>query len=182
VFGIEAASLETIWETNWYEDGCASEEWGRRPHVALTADDRKALVKFQNAGINYLSTHTPREYAERTMERLNCMSCHAGENKIPRIDHAGDKFTTAWLEKLLLGEVDHIHPDQEARMPAFKSRAKILARGIAASHGSEIESESDPVDPELIAIGAELTGVSGYACVACHAAGPQPVACGRTTA
>lgn len=174
VLGTQAASLETIWTTNWYEDGCASEEWGRRPHVALSADDRKALVKFQNAGINYLSTHTPREYAERTMARLNCMSCHAGENKLPRIDHIGDKFTTEWLEKLLLGEVEHIHPDQEARMPAFKSRAKILARSIAALHGSKIESELAPVDPELVAIGAELTGVSGYACVACHAIGETP--------
>jgi mono/diheme cytochrome c family protein len=174
VVGTQAASLETIWETNWYEDGCASEEWGRRPHIALSADDRKALVKFQNAGINYLSNTTPREYAQRTMERLNCMTCHAGENKLPRIDHAGDKFTTAWLEKLLLGEVGHIHPDQEARMPAFKSRAKILAQSIAALHGSEIETASEAVDSELVKIGAELTGVSGYACVACHAVGDTP--------
>lgn len=174
VFGQQAASLETIWETNWYEDGCASEEWGLRPHVALSADDRKAMVRFQNAGIDYLSNTTPREYAQRTVERLNCMSCHGGDNKLPLIDHAGDKFTVAWLEKLFLGEVDQIHPDQEARMPAFKSRAKRLAESIAALHGSSIKTETSVVDPALVTIGAELTGLNGYACAACHAVGETP--------
>ena len=173
-FGTSAASLETIWKTNWYADGCVSEEWGKRPALALDADDRKALVRFQNAGINYLGNFTPREYAERTMERLNCTSCHSGENKLPRIDHAGDKLTTAWLEKLLLGEVDHIHPDVEARMPAFPSRAKLLAESIAALHGSELQIPAAQPDPELAAIGAELVGVTGYACIACHAVGDQP--------
>lgn len=173
-FGTNAASLDTIWETNWYADGCASEEWGRRPALALDADDRKALVKFQNAGMNYLSNSTPREYAQRTMKRLNCMSCHSGENKLPHIDHVGDKVTTAWLEKLLLGEVGNIHPDSEARMPAFASRAKLLSEGIAALHGSAIETEATEPDPDLAAIGAELVGISGYACIACHAAGDTP--------
>lgn len=168
------ASLDTIWETNWYADGCASEEWGRRPALALDADDRKALVKFQNAGMNYLSNSTPREYAQRTMERLNCMSCHSGENKLPHIDHVGDKLTTAWLEKLLLGEVGNIHPDLEARMPAFASRAKLLSEGIAALHGSAIETEVTEPDSDLAAIGAELVGITGYACIACHAVGDTP--------
>jgi len=173
-FGTSAASLETIWQTNWYADGCVSEEWGKRPALALDADDRRALVKFQNAGINYLGNSTPREYAQRTMERLNCMTCHSGENKLPRIDHAGDKLTTAWLEKLLLGEIDNIHPDVTARMPAFPSRAKLLAEGIAALHGSTMETPSVEADPDLVKIGAELAGVTGYACIACHAVGDQP--------
>jgi len=173
-FGTSAASLEAIWETNWYADGCVSEEWALRPALALDADDRKALVKFQNAGVNYLGNSTPREYAQRTMERLNCMTCHSGENKLPRIDHAGDKLTTTWLEKLLLGEVDHIHPDVEARMPSFPSRAKLLAESIAAMHGSAMEAPTNEPDPELVAIGAELVGITGYACMACHAVGDQP--------
>jgi len=175
VFGSSAvASLETIWETNWYEDGCVSEEWSRPPALALDADDRKALVRFQNAGMLYLSNSTPREYAQRTMERLNCMSCHSGDNKLPRIDHVGDKLTAEWLEKLFRGEVDQIHPDVEARMPAFASRAHELAEGIAALYGSSIETKKEPVNPELAAIGEQLAGVSGYACIACHAVGETP--------
>ncbi|GAB5560036.1 MAG: hypothetical protein SynsKO_16830 [Synoicihabitans sp.] len=173
-FGAGAASLEKIWETNWYAEGCVAEEWTQRPALALDADDRQALVKFQNAGMLYLGNSTPREYAQRTMERLNCMTCHSGENKLPRIDHAGDKLTTTWLEKLLLGQIDGVHPDVEARMPAFKSRAKLLAEGIAAIHGSALKTPVTEPDPEWVAIGAELVGVTGYACVACHAVGDTP--------
>ena len=169
-----AADLDTIWATNWYEDGCVSEEWGRVPELDLDAPKRNALVKFQNTGSQYLTHPTPREYAQRTMERLNCMSCHSGDNKLPRIDQAGDKFTVAWLEKLFRGEVGQIHPDQEARMPAFASRAQHLAKGIVAMHGSTMEEPSQATDPALVEIGHELTGVSGYACVACHAVGETP--------
>jgi len=171
LFRTGTTSLNTIWETNWYEDGCVSEEWGRAPGLDLDASARNALVKFQNTGNRNLSRSTPREYAQRTIERLNCMSCHSGENKLPRIDQAGDKFTAAWLEQLFQGEVGHIHPDQAARMPAFASRATKLAAGIMAMHGSLVETENHTTDPTLVQIGHELTGVSGYACAACHAVG-----------
>jgi mono/diheme cytochrome c family protein len=74
----------------------------------------------------------------------------------------------------LLGEIDNIHPDVTARMPAFPSRAKLLAEGIAALHGSTMETPSVEPDPDLVKIGAELAGVTGYACIACHAVGDQP--------
>lgn len=173
-FAVSGPSLQKMWDADWNAIGCVSENLGQAPVLDLDAGQRRSLVKFRNVGLRHLPNSTPREYAERTLDRLGCVTCHSGDNKLPLIDQAGDKLRTDWLESLFKGEVKNIHPDIEARMPAFKSRARHLAVGIAAAHGSKIESEAGDFDAELAQIGGELGGVTGYACIACHAAGDTP--------
>ena len=60
-------------------------------------------------------------------------------------------------------------------MPAFASRAANLAVGLAAKHGVPVtpEAAGPTPAPELVALGAKLTGTDGYSCVACHDAGSR---------
>src|SRR5262249_5580437 len=68
---------------------------------------------------------------------------------------------------------NRIRPWMEARMPAFASRAANLSLGLAAKHGVPLKTPPPAPNAELIPIGAKLTGVEGYSCVACHDAGSK---------
>jgi len=61
-------------------------------------------------------------------------------------------------------------------MPAFKSRAQLLAIGMAEQHGYPPKSPPEPpVDNALAEIGRKLVGKEGgFSCVSCHGIGPLP--------
>ena len=59
-------------------------------------------------------------------------------------------------------------------MPAFPSRSQFLAKGIAYRAGMAPPKNDFKLDPQLAKTGAEIAGLSGYACSACHAAGETP--------
>ena len=108
------------------------------------------------------------------MDRLQCATCHTGENKLPEIALAGEKLRADWTRSLLGGEVLKVRPWIHARMPAFKSRSESLAKGIAYRAGMDLANVEFKSDPVLAKKGAEIAGLTGYACVACHAAGEAP--------
>lgn len=151
---------------------------------AFTAEQRGALEAFTRAGFASLSRHVPAEFAERQSRLLNCTSCHGQIELIPPFEILGGKLKPEWAAKFISGEIPHklrydAHPKGEpwvdARMPAFKSRGALLARGLAQSHGYAPKNPVEtPVDMALAEHGRKLVGKDGgLSCVSCHAVGPM---------
>ena len=173
-----AKDLKEMWNTEWLEHGCLSEEEGNAPELGLSLDDKQALFAFKNidGNKNYTSLRrfVPHEYATRAMERFQCASCHSGENKLPEISLAGEKFHSDWLQSLLQGEGLKVRPWMSARMPGFPGHADSLAKGMTYRAGMDLSESKFEVDSTLSKSGKEIAGLTGYACVTCHAAGETP--------
>ncbi|MBL9188754.1 MAG: c-type cytochrome [Opitutaceae bacterium] len=176
--GAAPMSLEQIAVSDWTVRGCVAENRGSAPDYRFTPGQVSALIALRNAdrdvGMQSLRRFAPAEYAAAQLKALNCAQCHAGggEHKVPDIALAGEKFQREWLTQLIAGGLaEKIRPWQEARMPAFASRAANLALGLAAKHGVPAKTEPARTAPDLIAAGGQLAGEGGYACIACHDAG-----------
>ncbi len=100
----------------------------------------------------------------------------------PPIEILGAKLRPEWAAKFIAGEIPykprterhpHGEPWLEMRMPSFKSRATLLAEGLAARHGYPPHSPSEPpIDMELAKIGQKLVGKEGgFSCISCHGVG-----------
>jgi len=148
----------------------------------FTAAQREALDAFTLAGFASLSRHVPAEFAERHTRALNCTACHGQIDLIPTFEVLGGKLKPEWAAKFIAGEIPHkirydAHPKGEpwvdARMPAFKSRVKDLAIGMAQQHGYAPKTpEEKPVDMAMAEIGRKLVGKDGgFSCISCHGVG-----------
>ena len=173
-----AKGLRQMWNVEWLEHGCLSEEEGNAPELGLSLDDKQALLAFKNisGNRNYyaLRRFVPHEYASRAMERFQCATCHSGENKLPDITLAGEKLRTDWLESLFKGETLKVRPWMTARMPGFAHHSHLLAKGIAYRAGMVQSSPRPEAHATLVETGKKIVGLTGYGCVACHAAGETP--------
>ena len=149
----------------------------------FSAEERAALNAFTLAGFASLSRHVPAEFAERQTRALNCTACHGQIDLIPTFEVLGGKLKPEWAAKFIAGGIPHkirydAHPKGEpwveSRMPAFKSRAKDLANGMAQLHGYAPKTAAEtPVDAALAEVGSKLTGKDGgFSCVSCHGIGP----------
>ena len=145
-------------------------------------EQRAALDAFTLAGFSSLSRHVPAEFAERHHRALNCTACHGQIDLIPTFEALGGKLKPEWAAKFIAGDIPHklrydAHPKGEpwieSRMPAFKSRAKDLAIGMAQQHGYAPKAPAEaPVDIALAEIGRKLVGKDGgFSCVSCHGIG-----------
>jgi mono/diheme cytochrome c family protein len=174
-----AASFEEIARSDWTRKGCVSENRGRAPNFRFDGEQVAVLMALRNAdrdvGLQSLRRFAPAEYAASQVKALNCAQCHSGggENKLPDISLAGEKFDGDWLVKLFAGQHPKIRGWQEARMPAFASRAQPLAAGLAAKQGVPRKTAAPAADAQRVAVGAALTGETGYSCVACHDTGSR---------
>ena len=175
------SSFEDLARSDWTVKGCVSENRGRAPDFRFTPEQVAVLIALRNAdrdvGMQSFRRFAPAEYAAAQVKALNCAQCHAGsaggENKLPDITFAGEKFEQAWLADLIAGKHAKIRPWQEARMPAFASRAANLAAGLAAKHGVTTTAPRPAVRAAVATTGATLAGEGGYSCIACHDAGPR---------
>jgi len=149
----------------------------------FAAEERAALNAFTLAGFASLSRHVPAEFAERHTRALNCTACHGQIDLIPTFEVLGGKLKPEWAAKFIAGGIPHkirydAHPKGEpwveSRMPAFKSRAKDLADGMAQLHGYAPKTAAEtPVDAALAEVGRKLSGKDGgFSCVSCHGVGP----------
>jgi mono/diheme cytochrome c family protein len=149
----------------------------------FTAEERAALNAFTMAGFASLARHVPAEFAERQTRALNCTACHGQIDLVPTFEMLGGKLKPEWAAKFIAGEIPHkvrydAHPKGEpwlgARMPAYRSRAGILAHGMAQLHGHAPQSPTEaPVDAALAEVGRKLAGKDGgFSCVSCHGVGP----------
>ena len=150
----------------------------------FTEEQRTALEAFTLAGFVSLSRHVPAEFAERQARALNCTACHGQIDLVPPLEILGGKLKPEWSAKFIAGDIAHkirfdAHPKGEpwldARMPAFKSRAIQLARGMAQQHGyAPATPPEPPVDAALAEVGRKLVGKDGgFSCVSCHGIGPM---------
>ncbi|MEM9018591.1 MAG: hypothetical protein AAGC68_16390, partial [Verrucomicrobiota bacterium] len=170
-----SSPLTEMWEAEWLLTGCLSTEEANQPELGLSLEEKQALLAFRNVdsgqGLKSLARFVPHEYANRAMERLSCNECHSGKNALPDISLAGEKLRDEWLAGLFHGEVLPVRPYQEARMPAFPSRADKLARGLAHRAGQPTREGLVAPDPPLADAGEKIAGLTGYACNTCHAVG-----------
>lgn len=173
-----AKGLKEMWNTEWFEKGCLSEEEGNAPELGLSLEQKQDLFAFKNidGNRNYTSLRrfVPHEYAARALERFQCASCHSGKNKLPEISLAGEKFHSGWLQSLLDGEALKARPWLQARMPGFSGHSEVLATGLAYRAGRNLSKPELEPEPRLVEVGKKITGAVGYACTTCHAMGEMP--------
>jgi mono/diheme cytochrome c family protein len=174
---------------NWRQ-GCLAEQPApdsKAPRFSFSTEQRLALAAFGKTDRLSLARHVPAEFAERQCRLLNCNACHGQIELVPSLEILGGKLKPEWSARFIAGEIPYKpraekhprgEPWLEARMPAFKSRAKALAEGLAAQHGFPPQTPPEPpVDLDLAKIGQKLIGKEGgFSCISCHGIGPVPAA------
>jgi mono/diheme cytochrome c family protein len=162
--------------------GCLAETPpDKAPQYRFSAPQRADLQAFGRSGLDSLLRHSPLEFAQRQMLLLNCTGCHSQPEGFPPLEILGGKLKPEWAAKFIAGEIPYkprleTHPRGEPwlemRMPAFKSRAGLLAEGMAALHGFPPKTPAEaPLGNDLAKIGQKLVGKEGgFSCVSCHAA------------
>jgi len=159
---------------------------GAKPFAdyGFSVDEKAALEAFTLAGFESLARHVPAEFAERQTRLLNCNACHGQLEGFPPLEQVGAKLKPEWMARFLAGDIPHKmrfdqhprgEPWLETRMPAFKSRAALLAPALSAAHGFPPRSPAEPpVDAKLAEIGRKLVGKDGgFSCVSCHGVGTR---------
>ena len=162
--------------------GCLAEkrdDQSKAPDFAFTAKEREALLAFVMTDFASLSRHAPLEFAARETRLLNCTACHGQIDLVPAFDGLGGKLKPEWAAAFLGGAPfkvrADIHPKGEqwvaARMPAFRSRATLLAEAMAMQQGYAPKTASEgPIDEEAAKIGHKMIGKdNGLSCISCHA-------------
>ena len=177
----EFAKLTAAAKSDTKKDGnCLA---GKKPvaDYGFSDKEKSALSSFILRGTDPLSRHVPTEFAQRQTKDVNCTACHGQVEGFPPLEILGGKLKPEWAAKFIGGEISYKpraekHPKGEPwlemRMPAFKSRAKYLAEGLAQTHGFPSTTPAEPaVDQELAKIGQKLVGKDGgFSCISCHGA------------
>ena len=145
----------------------------------------RAFARHEMKQWSSLSHHGPVEFAERQSRALNCAGCHGKFEGFPPLEMLGGKLQPEWMAAFIAGDIPYKpraekHPRGEtwlpARMPVFRSRAALLAAGLAMQHGYPPHTPSEPpIDTEAALIGQKLIGKEGgFSCISCHGVGRQP--------
>jgi mono/diheme cytochrome c family protein len=179
--------LEAIFKKDWAAAGCvANKTPGKMPQMALTDDEKLALIAFSKKGIEPLQRNVPAESAAAQLKSLHCTNCHSidgkasllesvhtetkeltahvkGENeKIdqsrPQLTYIGEMLHSSYIESMLAGTVkERPRPWLDMRMPGFPNFATGLSAGLARIHGVEPSKPEDVApDKTLADIGKKL--------------------------
>jgi len=167
--------------------GCLAEkrdEKSKAPDFTFTAREREALLAFTKTDFASLSRHSPLEFAARETRLLSCTACHGQIELVPGFEELGGKLKPEWAAAFIAGEPfkvrADIHPKGEpwvdARMPAFKSRANLLAEAMAMQQGYAPKTRGEgAIDEEAAKIGHKMIGKdNGLSCISCHAINELP--------
>jgi len=178
------ATTDAIFSKDWAAAGCVSAKPGpKTPKLALTDDERAALVAFSKKGATPLTRNVPAEAAAAKLASLHCTSCHgmdghaslldtthveskslvahvAGENEKleqsrPHLTYIGEMLYASFMEGIINGKPPGGRPRPwlDMRMPAFHAHAASLADGLARLHGVE---PGKPEAPQVDAALAEI--------------------------
>lgn len=142
------------------------------PHYAFTDKQRAALRLFLETSTDSLARHVPAEFAKRQIQNVGCANCHGQNEGFPKLDILGGKLKPEWSERFIAGEIKAKPRYWIAdRMPAFATRAKGIAQGMAMEHGYAPTTPEPPkINPEMAAAGRKMVGTDGgFSCIACHA-------------
>jgi mono/diheme cytochrome c family protein len=179
--------------------------FGHSPDFGLSDQQRNAIRAFGQTDLSSLSRDAAPEFAERQITMLRCTACHTrdaqqdlwstlsdevnalappvadpksdADQTRPTLTWVGEKLRPDWITQFISGKLDYKpRPWLPARMPAFASRAKLLADGLSLEHGYPLPiSDEPPADPELAKIGMKLIGRNGgFSCNQCHAINKSP--------
>jgi mono/diheme cytochrome c family protein len=167
--------------------GCLAEkrdDQSKAPDYAFNTKEREALAAFVKTDFASLSRHSPLEFAARETRLLSCTACHGHIDLVPGFEALGGKLKPEWAAAFIAGEPfkirADIHPKGEpwtdARMPAFKSRAKLLAEAMAMQQGYAPKTRDEgAIDEEAAKIGHKMIGKdNGLSCISCHAINDLP--------
>jgi cytochrome c551/c552 len=167
--------------------GCLAEkhdEKSKAPDFGFDAIQRQALLAFVKTDLSSLLRHSQIEFAARETRTLQCNACHGEIELVPPLEPLGGKLRPEWAAEFIAGAPfkvrADIHPKGgtwvDARMPAFKSRAALLAEGMAAQQGYAPKSRDEgPVDQAAAKIGHKMMGKdNGLSCISCHAVNDMP--------
>ncbi len=167
--------------------GCLAEkrdEKSSAPDFTFSVGERQALLAFVQTDFTSLSRHAPLDAASRVTREMQCSACHGQIDFVPPLDVLGGKLKPEWAAEFIAGHPFKIRADKhpkgepwlEARMPAFKSRAKLIAAAMAMQQGYPPKTPDEgPVDQEAAKIGHKMIGKdNGLSCIACHAVNEVP--------
>lgn len=179
--------------------GCFGELTKNAPHGAsptyghLTEREASDLYhyvskKAETRGSKSLTYETP-----RMIQKFGCLQCHAkdgvggGISELqkaalgsaheqeleqvgpPDLSGVGSKLRPEWLKEMFSSDT-RARPWIQLRMPHFGPAAEILAKGLAAVDGEELDSPAPKktTNPNAGVVGQDLIGKKGFTCTACH--------------
>lgn len=183
--------------------GCTDPADTKTPRYVLSEEDRAAI----NAGLmevkKVVNGKAPTDAAYRTLDVLNCRSCHARDGEggpsveqkaffrmsteaelgdegrlPPNLTSVGFKLTSAWMRKVFLNG-GAARPYMATRMPQFAPEFVGSMPGrLAASDGvwAEKDREEPKASDEVTQAGRQLVGDKGLNCISCHVFGRYPPA------
>lgn len=167
--------------------GCLAEQQpdtSKAARFGFSAEQRAALVAFLKTDLSSLSRHSPIEFASRETRLLQCNACHGQIELVPPLDVMGGKLKPEWAARFIAGTPAKvradIHPKGgvwiDSRMPGFRTRAELLAQGMAQQQGyAPRTAEEGPIDEAAAKIGHKLVGKdNGLSCISCHAVNDMP--------
>lgn len=177
------------------------------PDFSLSVDQMRALTAALRLVQGSSSpTFTAEQRVSARLEQLNCYACHEWRGRggveavraesfstadsaaeslgelgrlPPKLDQAGRKLTSAWLEKLLWAGGGGVRPYLTVRMPRIGREAAgdlVAVLGEACRPATpQVIDTSGTLGHQRFATGLLLigTGKGGIGCVACHGLGER---------
>jgi mono/diheme cytochrome c family protein len=104
-----APNLADTFKKDWSATGCVSgKHGGKVPKLALSEDDRKALIAFvkKEKAADSLARPVPAEYASAKLQTLRCANCHGIDGKPSLLDSV--HLETKELVAHVAGEHDKV--------------------------------------------------------------------------
>ncbi len=175
--------------------GClAPEVTARAPQYGFTARERELLQSLVANHEALATPLTPSASIAHTMDRLNCVACHArdgvggvptsladrftcdadlgDEGRLPpALTGVGGKLQPAAIGRVLDG-TERVRPYMNTRMPNFGvSGVAHLVSAFAAADPPIGSDAEPPYSEDAVHIGQQIVGTGGASCVNCHTLG-----------
>lgn len=176
--------------------GCLAEKHQGAGNAVLFGNtlNRKAVQEFFGQIRHLYDLPAPRQEAQLTSQRLNCLGCHDRNGKgglspdlmakwvvnqteqsaesfaPPTLTGVTDRLNANYLQQVL-EQGRRSRPWMDLKMPQFAaSHVHSLPVGIAAIDGDSLQTEpfKPQSDQQLIQAGRTLVGEKGFGCIKCH--------------
>ncbi len=176
--------------------GCLASATKSVPNYDLTSVQSDAIAAAIAAGQPDGEPTADRQLAQ-TMKSLNCYACHSrdgvggaesdrnalfvsaipemgDEGRLPPpLDGVGDKLREDWIKKVV-SSGDKSRPYMKTYMPKFGEQNAGHLAAIFAGIDSRTEAKiakTDEPGHRRVALGRQMVGAKGFACVSCHTFG-----------
>lgn len=188
---------------SWKAPSEAGDSGFRHPRYDFRPVESRAVEAFFREDLDSLARFVEAEQAEDQIAFLGCTACHARDGVAgrwaslpaakqlaieaedrdtltvdlapPDLTWTGEKLKVGWLDAYVEGRIEDRPLSYSAlRMPSFPVLGDPIAEGLRHQHGlPATDPEEEPIDPELVEIGADLVKADRLGCRSCHAAGEE---------